>query len=165
MNEAVHGQTQRIWVQVVESVLSSLWPRVHNYRICTNYCFFHITQLTYFLLSKASPLPIPPTMPTFFMFTRVTLHLAYSVFAYFCVRLFCICLFCIRLFCVCLFRIRLPCVGLFRVRLPCVGLFRVRLFLDIFVLAYSVFAYSVLAYIEFAYFVFAITRIIFSSAN
>ena len=59
----------------------------------------------------------------------VTLHLAYSVFAYFRVRLFRICLFRIRLF-------------------------RVRLFLDVSVFAYSGFAYSVFAYSVFAYSVF-----------
>ena len=58
----------------------------------------------------------------------VTLHLAYSLFTYFRVRLFRICLFRIRLFRVRLFRVRLFSVRLFRVRLFRVRLFRIRLY-------------------------------------
>ena len=59
---------------------------------------------------------------------RDTLHLAYSVSAYFHVRLFRVCLFRVCLFRVCLFRVCLFRVRLFRVRLFRVCLFRVRLF-------------------------------------
>ena len=65
----------------------------------------------------------------------VTLHLAYSVFAYFRLRLLRVCLFRIRLFRVGLFRIRLFRVCLFRIRLPRIGLFRVGLLLDVSVFA------------------------------
>ena len=114
----------------------------------------------------------------------VTLHLAYSVFAYFRVRLFrirllrirlfCVGLFCIRLFRVCLFRIRLPrvlpipcsptpwrfCVRLFRICLIRIRLFRVRLIrirlfrVCLIRIRLFLFAYSVFAYSVFAYSVF-----------